>query len=537
LTTPPAPPTNFTPYAIAALAAVALLAAGTIGAVLFLRQSPAPVAQDDRKSHNQEDEDRRLEEKRKKLEDENRRLEQENKKLDLKRLLTQGNEALEKHHYSEAEKAFSDALALFPTDEAALKGLIAARSGAAIESQSKGSQEQRKAEFNKYLTQGKEAVALKKYAEAVDAFQSALNLIPGDPDASKLLADAKAALALEEGTKKTEADYQAHMEAARVAMINQRYADALREYLAALRIKPKDDAALKGQKQAEAQLGAMQNKDQRTTAFNNLMDRGRTALAARRFDEAIDQFKAALNLMPNDPDAQRELSRAQQARTSARADFNQAMTQANLALQNNQLELAVKLFGDALRIFPDDPEALRGQQVALSQIGNLQAAQAAYIRYLNQGTLAMQSSRYADAVANFLEALNLVPNDPQATRLLRDARIALDKETRARLEFDKAYKAGVAALNQRRWADALQFLGDAQKMQPDNQQVATALSQARYGKAMADGQAAMSARRWTEAIQDFQNALKEKPGDPQATNFLNNAKRMNTSKGSFPLAG
>jgi tetratricopeptide (TPR) repeat protein len=406
---------------------------------------------------------------------------------------------------------------------------------AALESQGRGAadSEKRQAEFTRLVNEGKDALAAKKFADAVRAFEAAVLLVPGDAAALKGLGEAREGVAANEGEKKKLAAYKAHVEAARVALVAQRYADAIREFVAARQLFPDDAVAAKGQQQAEKLLNDLQDRDRRLAEFNRLVEQARTALAAKRYDDGIASLEAALRLDPNNPGVERALRDAKKARTEARTEYTRLMAAADAALQLRRFEEAYRGYSEAVKLFPADEPALRGQRLASRALEDIQAVQLAYNRYVTQGSLALQNQRYLDAVAAYSEALRLVPGDLIALQGLRDAQAGADlaaqkllDRQRRRAELDRLIQVGTRALQRRKFTDAVQAFNDALRLDGDNPQALDGLRQAQYGQALADGRAALLAKRISDAIKNFEDALKAKPGDPVATNLLRQARAM-----------
>jgi tetratricopeptide (TPR) repeat protein len=80
----------------------------------------------------------------------------------------------------------------------------------------------RKADYEKAMSRGREARTAKNQKEAIDAFTTALDAIPGDREATALLLD----LLLEQGD---------------TAMAAKRYKDAVVAFTAARKLAPKDE--------------------------------------------------------------------------------------------------------------------------------------------------------------------------------------------------------------------------------------------------------------------------------------------------------
>src|SRR5262249_18741092 len=114
----------------------------------------------------------------------------------------------------------------------------------------------KQAEFQALVNKGRQALAARRYDEALQAFADADRLLPGDPslaalkkDAEKGKADTKAAQDAEakkkEKEKRQRAEDQRLMTAAQTAMAGRRYDEAIKDYTAALKLMPGDAAATK----------------------------------------------------------------------------------------------------------------------------------------------------------------------------------------------------------------------------------------------------------------------------------------------------
>jgi len=105
-----------------------------------------------------------------------------------------------------------------------------------------------------------------------------------------------------------------------------------------------------------------------------------------------------------------------QARANSRPAFDQQMSNGNNALQKRQYANAVQAFTQALNLFPNDPQAQLGLQQA-----NAGLNQGDYQNHMAAGQAALQGKRYRDAVREFEAALLDVPGDPAASNGLRQA--------------------------------------------------------------------------------------------------------------------
>lgn len=400
------------------------------------------------------------------------------------------------------------------------------------------------------LARGWRAVSERRFGDAQKAFAAALKASPDDEDALKGLRESHAGMdrevkVVERGDgrlpaaekqsltpragpdgngKQKQAEYQTHMDAARTAMSGERYADALAEYQAALRLLPDDNAALRGVQAAQGRLDDGRDRSKGKGAFGNWMDKARAALRAKRFDEAVASLRGALQLSPDDAEAKQLLKDAMRGQRTARAAYEELMGQAEAARSAGRFEEAARDYSEALKVRPGDEAATRGFRAAQGVVEDVATAQVAYQRFMNQGTLAIQNLQYGEALRSYAEALRLVPGDLAAAQGVRDARAGLDLLAQKQTQFDGLMKTGNAALRSRQFADAVRAFGDALGLLPDSTAAAASLRQARFSRAMSDGQAALNSRRFGDAVRAFEDALQEVPGDPSAAAGLRQAR-------------
>jgi tetratricopeptide (TPR) repeat protein len=223
-----------------------------------------------------------------------------------------GRDAWSARRFDDAARAFGEALRIMPGDrdatayqQQAIKARDDVRAMADAEARRKADEEKRRAEYTRLMNQGQTAMAAKRYDEAAKAYADALKVQPGDATATRAHRDAQAALDASKAPPKpplppkppqTPAEYTRQMDAAGALEKQQKYAEAVPAYKAALRAVPNDTRATKG------------------ADFAQHMADGQKALAGRKFPDAVREFEAALKVMPNNADATAFLKRAKEGR-------------------------------------------------------------------------------------------------------------------------------------------------------------------------------------------------------------------------------
>ena len=499
---------------------------GGIGAVLYFTRTQAVNSRN-------EAELAKLEAEREANALEREQLKEEKQKLELADLLRKGDDALAKKDYAAAAKAYDAALALAPFDAAAKRGLILANTALAVDDKSNEDKAERQAKYAKLMDQGKKALADKEWPDAVRAFESAVQVAPGDDAANKGLSDARTALAALQNDKAKTADYLARMDAGRAALKAQRYPDAMREFLAAGRLVPGDKDADKGLQDAEAKIADGQDRDKRKVDFDRLVDRAKTSYHAKRYDDAIDSIQAALKLFPADKEAAAVLADSRAARTNARTEYVRLIDQGTGALREGRLESAVRLFTEAKGLFPDDSAAKNGLRDAQRALDNATT----FVRLRDQAAVAFEARRYAESLDLYNQTLVYRPDDADALLQLRRLRKLMERDAADAVEFEHQMEIGKVAFDRKDYATASTAFKKAVQLSPANVAAIDALRRSNYAGDMLAAREASQARRFRDAIRFYEAALQESPGDQAATNALDLVRAMVKSMEGFPKDG
>ena len=459
---------------------------------------------------------------RKELTEAQARLEEKSKalerRLEFRRVLDRAESALEKGRYAEARKLFTRALELMPDDGKARAGLVQAE--VALASAAKGDRDDKKlrAEIEQLLADAKAAMKEKKYARAVQRLEAARGVAPTNKTVLDLLNEAQTALDADKAEKEKLVAFRTHMDAGKVAMKADRYPDAVKEYMAALRLMPDDLEAQNGQKQAEARIAALADREKRQNAFVALTDRARAAQNGTRFKEAIQALEAALRLIPDDREAKRDLRSAQDGLKKAKKENTSLLARADEAVKLGRVTEARDLCADAVKNWAEDDLAAKALRNLDRLVENAKNLQGAYLTRLRAAQALYNAGNYAAALTSYQQMARLYPTDLEVIRWLR--------RVERRVEFARWIALGDTAMQNRFYADAVTYYTRALRLDNDNLDALTALNKARYNKAMGDGQLAMLQRRKNDAIAAFGAALKANPGDALAANNLRQARAM-----------
>lgn len=436
-------------------------------------------------------------------------------------LMMDAASASELRKHQDAVAAYADALRIFPEDADALQKLAGARATLRAEEIARREIENAKIETIALLKRGQEAYDKGQFAAAIDLFKLALEKSPTNGEAAQRLSFAQKRMQAIDAEKKSLEEFDRRILTGKAALKARRPADAIREFLAAGNILPNDPLPGELVKEAELQLDNVKNQDDRKKQYQALLDEAAAFVRLKKFDDADESLRQALKLYPNDPVALRSLQDVQKGLKRAHAEVANLLNQAQNAVAATNLGAAMVFLRDAQAIAPNHPELRR----ALRAAELIQLNQAAYFQAINRAAASMALRRYGDALLGYYEALRLVPNDPLAMIGLLDAERGLAIINRKQLEYDVLVGQGVLLLQNQRYMEGARALEGAVRLVrppllPDPQ----VLSLTRYAEAMAQGFAALHARQFPLASQFFQRALFEAPTDSAAQLGLHKAR-------------
>ncbi len=273
--------------------------------------------------------------------------------------LSEAQKAYADKRYDQAVTKYQEAGQLFRTD-AVLAGIKQAQDAKAHDAAAAKAQQQaeadkvkRQADYARAIQAGRDAWAARRFDDAAKAFGDALHIVPGDRDATafqqqaiKARDDAKAVADTE---AKRKADFTRLMTQGQTAMAAKRYDEAVKAYADALKVQPGDAAATKGHRDAQAALDAAKPPPKSAAPpaeYTRQMDTAAALEKKQKYEEAVPAYKAALKAVPNDAHATKGL------------DFAQHMADGQKALAARKFPDAVREFDAALKVLPNDVDAM-----------------------------------------------------------------------------------------------------------------------------------------------------------------------------------
>jgi hypothetical protein len=221
------------------------------------------------------------------------------------------------------------------------------------------------------------------------------------------------------------------------------------------------------------------------------------------------------------------------AGTESQAKYDEAMKQAQAALQQQQFETAASLATAALAVKSNDPAALALREQASTRLAAVAAGQklaAEFRAMLTAGRLALEEKHYDAAITQAQAALRLQTNDPEAVDLLAQANRGKKLE-QDNLEYTRALQAAQSAFQQKQYQPTIEKAAAVLAIKPNDPTAldlqrqaksrladlqAAAQQQEQFAVLLQAGQTAFEGKNYAAAASNADAALVLSPEDPAA---------------------
>jgi len=324
-------------------------------------------------------------------------------------------------------------------------------------------------------------------------------------------------------------------------------------YSVASKIKPSDKFVKEKLKELASDLKNLGNEAKIKAEYDRLMALGDANVNSLKYPDAIQYYKGALKVKPNDAvaiskiaDAEKLLALAGE-KAKKDAEFNRLITAGDANVNQSKYAEAILSFKQALDIRPGDSIALAriaDAERQLASAGDKAKQEAEFNRQIAAGDVNVGQSKYSEAIINFKSALGIKPNDSIALTRIANAEkqlaLAGDK-AKQEAEFNRQIAAGDVNVGQSKYSEAIINFKTALGIKPNDsialarlanaeKQLALAgdkaKQEAEFNRQIAAGDANVGQSKYSDAIVNFKTALGIKPNDSIALVRLANAEKQ-----------
>ena len=476
------------------------------------------------------------------------------KKDDFNALITKGDGEVKSSQFDDAIKSYEDALKIIPKEASAeakladAKAKKKAKEDADLAAKEKAAKQE---QFDKLVAQGDTEMNASEFDKAITSYTAALAIIKDEPGAKAKLAEANKKKT-ELATNK--ANFDKLVKEGDDAVIGKKYDDAIGKYEKALAII--QDAGVqtkldKAKADRDAALGAAEAEKKKKEEFDALVKKGDGEVKSTLYDDAIKSFEDALKLIPKEAGAEAKLADAKakkkakedadlaaKDKAAKQAEFDKFMAQGDTEMSSLSYDKAIAAYTSALGIFKDDPTAkakLADAQKKKNEADLALKDKAArekeleekYKKHYNEGMTQSNSGEFEKAITEFEAALVLKPGDKDATSALENARKKLE-ERKAELDamYNQRIQLADKLFNEGNYAEAKGHYEKASKLHPTDEHpknriiecdtkikekekndALSAEKRKNYDAEKLKGDDAFKNSKWDEAIKHYELAL------------------------------
>ena len=364
-------------------------------------------------------------------------LKNEKEKLDsFNDMVALGDKLSKEEKYAEAVLQYESALKLYPNNNAVKEKYQETKN-------KKDAYDTKTSEYVRLKSQGQEFTLRKKYSEAKEAYQQALELFPNDKEIPGIITELQTQLDISER-------YNSKINEADALYEDRSYVEAKTAYEAALTVIPDDSYALGMIDRIDEivnspeYLKIQNDKAKLDYDFENYLAKGENAEASKNYELALTNYNKALEIKPNNADAlakkknaedmilYQEQQRKEQERLAAieaekqrKANIQNLLNTGNQQLTDKKYAEAEQTFNQVLALDPNNATATEKLGVIASFYEEIQRQkQENYQNAMADGDYAFASHNYAEAIRQYNIALTNKPGDEIANQRLTEAQQA-----------------------------------------------------------------------------------------------------------------
>ena len=281
--------------------------------------------------------------------------EQDEENLAYQQKMDAGKEAMNNGDYAEAIEAFDDALEIVPDDSEALTQKTAAKEALAELAKEEE-------EYQKLLANAKSKKEAGDLEEAKLMYKEAQDQRPKDAVPQNAIVEIDELLRVKEESEEDEQRYNVKIQEADDKAEDLKYEQAIKLFKEAGKIKPEEDYPKKRVQEIQALIDQMMAKSEENNAYDDKIKEADLAFDNNDFEESIDLYKQAILLDEEATYPNEQIERAEAKLKSLEDDkieqeYQQYMKKGNGALVNEDYAEAIDFYDDALGVKPNSQEA------------------------------------------------------------------------------------------------------------------------------------------------------------------------------------
>jgi len=287
--------------------------------------------------------------------------------------------------------------------------------------------------------------------------------------------------------------------------------------------------------------------------FNDFVKKGDDAMSGSAYEDAVLNYRAALDLKPGDGAVEAKLGDAQtkwnnqKAQQKLDADYSAALDGGDGYMRTEEYDKAVEKYQEALELRPEESypkDQITEAERIIEELAAAMANQEQFNKIMAEADGFSDEEKFVEAIAKYEEALVVIPRNSEAESKLAKAQDALaniEENAAKKAQYEKLITAADVAFTAENYEVAKTSYEEAADVLPDEAYPKTqieacngklnALADAAekkeaFDKLVADGDDAMTGTNYEDAVAKYQEALNLIPNEEPAVSKLAEAKGL-----------
>lgn len=470
--------------------------------------------------------------------------------------------------WDEAVAKYKEA-AEIKSDESYPKEKIAEAEQSKQEAQKQAEQAAVQEQYDEVIQVADELLKAEKWDEAIAKYKEA-GEIKRDEDypGAQIEKAAAGKQAAQKAAKQAELDeeYNNHIKQADKLLENERYEEAIAEYKKAAEVKsdekyPQVQIAKAEEAVAEAQRQAQ--REELIAEYELILEEAEQLQKEEKYDEALSRLEKAKSVWKDDDRADKKIAEvtklrdekqaAEQDAAEAQAAYDEAMSEAAAARENEEWDASIAALKKALKAMPGDrdaetklaetEEAKKFAESAAKKEAERERQETAkrnkYDELIAKGDAALESENWTEAKANYRQASELFPEEEYPQKQMAEVDQRKEEKERAQREAAEAAEKEAEQLEEKyrvllnqaedaaelkEFDAAISYINQAKEIKPESEEPDRMLANIERMQAKAQSarkqEEELAAKR-AEALQTYLDKVEEANSAVLADDFAN----------------
>jgi len=499
------------------------------------------------------------------------KVEQEEEKEDkmhdeFANLVRLGDAGMKNRDFDKSVGYFTQALSLIPDDSAVQQKLKDAQAGAAELAAIKEKQDK----YDGFIKQADSFFNKSNWTNALTAYKSASGIFPEEQYPQIRIKTINEKLDNERNQAKVAAQVMALLKEGDRLVAMEEYDGGIEKYEKVLTLEANNDEAKRKLFEARRKRDAWLKDQELNANYTDLISQADKVFLAKNYEEAIDKYRSASTLKPQENYPIEQINKAEEYLSLARAEeakeksFKDMVANGDVKITEEQYQEGINIYNQALGIIPNDKGVIAKIKDAEAKMAALLATLEAerkqkelddqFASLVEQGDNSFGTENYENAIGFYQQALKIKKGDAEVEAKIDKARKAINNKLEAK-QLDEQYAEVIRkadkAMDNFKYDGAKDFYQQALSIKENEEYPKNKLleidailvkmasdDEARKQKAIDDefnalvieGDEFVRKEDYSSGIELYENALVIKPGDANVQAKIDDALALQKEK-------